>query len=78
MHHSSVSWEPHPPLFLQVSVNSFFHSLYLYTAIFMAQNGSLLSRTANTTTTVCFVDIGAAYGTAKSGVGISSMGVMNV
>jgi V-type H+-transporting ATPase proteolipid subunit len=23
------------------------------------------------------VDIGAAYGTAKSGVGISSMGVMN-
>jgi ATP synthase proteolipid subunit len=24
-----------------------------------------------------FVDIGAAYGTAKSGVGISSMGVMN-
>jgi ATP synthase proteolipid subunit len=28
---------------------------------------------------VCYlnVDIGAAYGTAKSGVGISSMGVMN-
>ena len=25
----------------------------------------------------CFTDIGAAYGTAKSGVGISSMGVMN-
>lgn len=24
-----------------------------------------------------FLDIGAAYGTAKSGVGISSMGVMN-
>jgi V-type H+-transporting ATPase proteolipid subunit len=25
----------------------------------------------------CILDIGAAYGTAKSGVGISSMGVMN-
>ena len=28
-------------------------------------------------TLTCFTDIGAAYGTAKSGVGISSMGVMN-
>ena len=26
---------------------------------------------------VSFLDLGAAYGTAKSGVGISSMGVMN-
>jgi ATP synthase proteolipid subunit len=25
----------------------------------------------------CYLDLGAAYGTAKSGVGISSMGVMN-
>jgi V-type H+-transporting ATPase proteolipid subunit len=29
------------------------------------------------TAALCFANIGAAYGTAKSGVGISSMGVMN-
>ncbi len=39
---------------------------------------SLPSRTENITNVSCPADIGAAYGTAKSGVGISSMGVMNV
>mmetsp|Transcript_33073 Transcript_33073/g.31515 ORF Transcript_33073/g.31515 Transcript_33073/m.31515 type:complete len:143 (+) Transcript_33073:97-525(+) len=29
------------------------------------------------TAALCFANIGAAYGTAKSGVGIASMGVMN-
>ena len=30
------------------------------------------------TAALCFANVGAAYGTAKSGVGISSMGVMNL
>ena len=38
---------------------------------------TLRNNFSKTMTLTCFTDIGAAYGTAKSGVGISSMGVMN-